>query len=276
MNTYALLCFCSHDDVIKWKHFPRYWPFVRGIHWSPVNSPHKALMFSLICAWINGWVNSGEAGDLRRHCTHYDVTAILGIDQFCPYTLWLPQWPWDNHMFFTYSTPAFSKLLSYVDNYTFRGNFTCNNHIDGLEQDCSISIANAQKMILSAWWNSIETDELQSQRTLVAHDDVTKWKHFPRYWPFVRGIHRSPVNSPHSGQWRGALVVSLICAWINGWVNSGDAGDLRRHCAHYNVTVMLGIDRCYPYTLWVPHWPWNNHNTFFTFPHWIYQNCSRM
>ena len=30
------------------------------------------------------------------------------------------------------------------------------------------------------------------------HDDVIKWKHFPRYLPFVRGIHRSPVNSPHT------------------------------------------------------------------------------
>ena len=38
------------------------------------------------------------------------------------------------------------------------------------------------------------------------HDDVIKWKHFPRYWPFVRGIHRSPVNSPHKDQWRGALM----------------------------------------------------------------------
>ena len=37
-------------------------------------------------------------------------------------------------------------------------------------------------------------------------------------WPFVRGIHRSPVNSPHKGQWRGALMFSLICAGINGWV----------------------------------------------------------
>ena len=44
------------------------------------------------------------------------------------------------------------------------------------------------------------------------HDDVIKWKHFPCYWPFVRGIHRSPVNSPHKGQWRGALMFSLICA----------------------------------------------------------------
>ena len=70
------------------------------------------------------------------------------------------------------------------------------------------------------------------------HDDVIKWKHFPRYWLFVRGIHRSPVNSPQKGQWRGALMFSLICVWINGWVNNCEAGDLRRYLAHYDVTVM--------------------------------------
>ena len=70
------------------------------------------------------------------------------------------------------------------------------------------------------------------------HDDVIKWKHFPRYWPFARGIHRSPVNSPHKGQWRGVLMISLICDWINGWVNNGEAGGLRRHRAPYDVTVM--------------------------------------
>ena len=50
---------------------------------------------------------------------------------------------------------------------------------------------------------------------------------------------------PLKGQWRGALMFSLICAWINGWINNGDAGDLRRHGAHYDVTVMMnaeGID----------------------------------
>ena len=71
------------------------------------------------------------------------------------------------------------------------------------------------------------------------HDDVIKWKHFPRYWPFVRGIHRSPLNSPHKGQWHGALMVSLICVWINDWVNNREAGDLRRYRAHYNVIVMI-------------------------------------
>ena len=70
------------------------------------------------------------------------------------------------------------------------------------------------------------------------HDDVIKWKHFPLYWSFVRGIHRSPVNSPHKGQWRGALMFSLICVWINGWVNKREAGDLRRYRAHYDVTVL--------------------------------------
>ena len=70
------------------------------------------------------------------------------------------------------------------------------------------------------------------------HDDVIKWKHFPRYWPFVWGIHRSPVNSPHEGQWRGALMFSLVCAWTNGWVNNRDGGDLRRHRTNYDVTVM--------------------------------------
>ena len=44
-----------------------------------------------------------------------------------------------------------------------------------------------------------------------SHYDVIKWKHFPRYWPFVKGIHRSPVDSPHKGQWRGALMF-LWCA----------------------------------------------------------------
>ena len=70
------------------------------------------------------------------------------------------------------------------------------------------------------------------------HDDVIKWKHFPRNWPFVREIHRSPVNFPHKGQWRGALMFSLIYAWINDWVNNREAGDLRRQPGHYDVIVM--------------------------------------
>ena len=76
----------------------------------------------------------------------------------------------------------------------------------------------------------------------VSHDDVIKWKHFPRYWPFVRGIHRSLVNSSHKGQWRRAFMFTLICARINDWVNNREAGDLRCHRTHYDVIVMCWLN----------------------------------
>ena len=80
------------------------------------------------------------------------------------------------------------------------------------------------------------------------HGDVMKWKHFPRYWPFVRGIHQSPVNSTHKGQWRGALMASVICARTNGWANNRDSGDFKNHRAHYDVTMMITV-KVYP---WCP------------------------
>ena len=43
----------------------------------------------------------------------------------------------------------------------------------------------------------------------------------------------------HKGQWRGALMFSLICTRINGWVSNSEAGDLRHNCARYDVTVMF-------------------------------------
>ena len=82
----------------------------------------------------------------------------------------------------------------------------------------------------------------------VYHDDVIKWKHFPCYWPFVRGIHRSTVNSLHKGQWRGALMFSLICSWINSWVNNREAGDLKPHRAYYDVSVMLPLNVIFRYS----------------------------
>ena len=85
----------------------------------------------------------------------------------------------------------------------------------------------------------IWSNECFCEYLISVHDDVNNWKHFPRYWPFVRGIHRSPVNSSHKGQWRGALMFSLNFAWINGWVNNGEADDLRRRGVHYEVTVMF-------------------------------------
>ena len=74
-------------------------------------------------------------------------------------------------------------------------------------------------------------------KMLMTYGDVIKWKHFPCHWSFVRGIHRSPVHSPHKGQWRGALVFTLICAlnkrlsnqsW--GWWFGTPSRSSWRHC----------------------------------------------
>ena len=93
-------------------------------------------------------------------------------------------------------------------------------------------------LCLVSWWRH----QIETSSTLLA---------------LCAGIHRSLVNSPHKGQWPGALMFSLICAWTNGWVNSRDAGDLRLHRAHYDVTVMVTpILR----TKWVESWHRNYHS----------------
>ena len=116
-------------------------------------------------------------------------------------------------------------------------------------------IAPASDVTLGIWREMTSTKPQQNTTKcdhVLNHDDVIKWKHFPCYWTFVRGIHWSPVNSPHKGQWRGALMFSLICTWINGWVNNGEAGDLRCHQAHYYAIVMIfGIWK--HYLEWCPH-----------------------
>ena len=120
------------------------------------------------------------------------------------------------------------------------------------------------------------------------HYDVIKWKHFPPYWPFVRGIHWSPVNSPHKGQWSGVLMFSSICAWTNGCANNRDITEWRCHGAHYDVTVMLWVCgksvQCGPYqsaagTLgdWTTHnipengasLPTGTNSTRVGFGHWL-------
>ena len=71
--------YIMHGDVIKWKHFPRYWPFVRGIHPSPVNFLTKrpvkqsSDVFFGLCTYVHNW----DPGVLRHHRATYDVTLMM-------------------------------------------------------------------------------------------------------------------------------------------------------------------------------------------------------
>ena len=166
-----------NDDVIKWKHFPRYWPVVRRIHRSPLNSPHKAhwrraLMFSLICALNNRlsiqplgrWFETTSHSSWR-HCNATNNSHCCGSATAHQFAANFYTWHYNC------AVVACAKICS----------------------DRSIEI----------WMRSTGKSDLWRAKSLlksIQHDDVIKWKHFPRYWPFVRRIHRSPANSPHKCQ----------------------------------------------------------------------------
>ena len=93
---------------------------------------------------------------------------------------------------------------------------------------CAIKISSG---LSSEYETDMKRRESSCRHVWEDHDDGSKWKHFPRYWPFVQG---PPVNSPQKGQWHGALIYSLICVWINGWVNNWCA-------VWYNITELKMI-----------------------------------
>ena len=80
------------------------------------------------------------------------------------------------------------------------------------------------------------------------------WRHqmetFSALLALCAGNSPVPVNSPHKGQWRGALMFSLICVWINDWVNNREAGDLRRYRGHYDVNLMTYVYLSGPRGMW--------------------------
>ena len=112
---------------------------------------------------------------------------------------------------------------------------------------CLLAVGMSAGTILSNW----------SMKCVAFHYDVIKWKHFPRYWPFVRGIHRSPLNSPHKGQWRGTLMFFFnlrLDKWLSKqprrhWLET-PSRSLWRHC---NVIVWIRIYRASPF---IPRWYW--------------------
>ena len=78
---------------------------------------------------------------------------------------------------------------------------------------------------------------------------------FSAYWPCMKGIHQSPVDSPHKGRWSQTLMFSLICAWTNGWTNNQDAGDRRHHHAQWRHCNEVGSTLYYKSAARWDVWP---------------------
>ena len=162
----------------------------------------------------NGQANSRVDGDLRRSDVQCDVIVMKllccwdqDISEITRWTSW-----WRHQM------EAFSALLAIrAGNSPVPGEFSTQRPMTR-SFDVFLDLNLNKRLSKQSWGWWFETPSLPLKRH--------------RYWPFVRGIHQSPVNFPHKGQWRGALMFSLIWILINGWVNNREAGDLRRHRSH--------------------------------------------
>ena len=142
----------THDDVIKWKHFPRCWPFVCR----PVTG---ALMFPSICAWINGCTNNREAGDMRRHRAHYDVSVMSSPGYYLKQSNGFHSRQWQ---------PTFEPWRRYT-------------HYNDVIMSAMASQITGVSIVCSTVGSGKNQRKQQSFASLA----------------FVRRIHRWPVNSPH-------------------------------------------------------------------------------
>ena len=118
-------------------------------------------------SWTNGRANNGDAGDLKRHRAHYDVTVII-----------------------TFVMSLFLVISCELFTYIIQNWFNGINFPGGVSQLLE-SFRNVFSCVL--YWVWVRSSATQPQQIMAQrkHDDVIKWKHFPRNWPFVRGIHRS-------------------------------------------------------------------------------------
>ena len=166
METFsALLALCAGNSPVTGE-FPTQRPVTRSFD------------VVLICTWINDGVNNREAGDLRRHRVHYDVTVLISWadgDFFQPYLEFC--WCVFFSLMSVFYFPLSCSLWMIIS-------FLSWSWINSTEHE--------------TWWSEIHECTRCFQWvfdgtgfTILWHDDVTKWKHFPRYWPFMRGIHRS-------------------------------------------------------------------------------------
>ena len=103
------------------------------------------------------------------------------------------------------------------------------------------------KSVFHLFWTPINAGcEIFGQKVnCLEHIFFIKWKHFPRYWPFLRRIHRSPVDSPHKGQWHGALMFSLNQQLSNQWRRRWCETALHSLWRHCNESSWCLVRKCF-------------------------------
>ena len=165
-------------------------------------------------------IGSTDVNGLRANHTNWDISwkcvCLFSNNHYPPF--------WQR------AQSKSGKLLHFVSSVACVSNLIhCYIGFPSLRCHASLSVNTKYENSIASFTDSLN------------HDDVIKWKHFPHNWPFVRGIHRSAVNSSHKGQWRGSMMFFVDSSVYSGaeyYLNNLEACDLRRHRAHDDVIVM--------------------------------------
>ena len=130
----------------------------------------------------------------------------------------------------------------------------------------------SQKTLTGEVWSDLCGIKVPSISCIcMGHDGCSWWRHQMETFPALLSLCAG--NAPVTGEFPAQRPVTrsfnvfLICLWINDWVNNREAGDLRHHCAHYEVTVMyIEVRRCLSLSLlwfqlrimWNMYLPWRH------------------
>ena len=183
-------------------------------------------MFSFICSWTNWWVHNRDTGDLRRHCTHSNVTVMSC--QFVPiYFIHIHQ------LLQCHFQRPHRSLCMIVSSYSgYRNVCWTIKMIDRTNLNQFHPAWFSRSYLMNTHMPNCVTFMMTSSNENIFRvtDHLCGKFTGPRWIPRTKASDR-----------RGALVFSLICVWMNGCVNNSEAGDLRRYRAHYDVIVMLYV-----------------------------------
>ena len=199
------------------------------------------------------YVNQENTGliEIKQEVGHYDdvlwgsaVSSHRSIDcllntlcghtsknrqspNYCPLWRTCPLWggfphkgPVTRKKYFHVMTPPWSPGVICAIEWDFSPSDQCMDDYCGTPSVCWSHCYLIKKIAMLPGFNN---------RYMHQNNDVMICYNFPSYRPLLRGIHWSPMDSLHKGQWRGALIYSLMCPLRTGWTSIGVAGELRRH-----------------------------------------------
>ena len=257
---------CSGADQRKHQSFAPL-AFLRGIHWWPMKSPHKGPVTRKMFPFDHVIMCIMDVRAITDAVKWESIVLIIGcgqyfnhqldfkINQCCQrpltqftmrntYLTASPTFPWQRALHKLGSVAVVWSKSFEILRWILRYNANCVHYHtpEFIDSRFSKSPCHTYMSFKYSYVTNIRS------ASWCCDDDVIKWKHFPRYWPFVRGIDRSPVGSPHKRPVARSFDViydlhlkkRLSDQSRRRWFEK-PSHSLWRHCNHPEVSMQISI-----------------------------------